>query len=276
MPATAPPTSPPAAATPRPPAFRAHQLCLAGMPDSALELDLPAGGRWLIGGPAGSGKTTLARTVLGLISPASGTVELFGHDLDDVTPDALLALRRRAVLVTASDGLFPAWSGFDNLALPLRHHGLPDQRGHGATDDEVAAALRARAQRYRLPASWLEQPVTERSREQRLVLAFIRALLAPPQLIIVDGIALAPLLAGSGIAADAVLADALAADPAILVLQPPESGGRPAPAGVREPHLPPGFEADRFRRGQLDAGRLQWHSATDRPPRPDHAQATRP
>lgn len=260
----APPTRPPSSGAPRPPVLRARQLGLAGLSDAALDLDLPAGGRWLIAGPTGSGKTTLARTVLGLISPASGTLELFGHDLDDITPDALLALRRRTMLVTAGDGLFPAWTGFDNLALPLRHHGLPGQRGgRGAADDAVAAALQARAARYRLPDSWLEQPVTERSREQRIALAIIRALTLPPQLIIVDGIALAPLLAGVGIDADTVLADALAADPAILVLQAEEPGSRSAAAGVGEQRLPTAFEPDRFRRGRLDAGKLQWHSATD-------------
>ena len=234
-----------------PPVVRTRGLELAGLPDSQLDLELAAGERWLITGAAGSGKTTLARTLLGLISPAAGSVALFGCDLDDLTPYALLALRRTTVLVSPSDGLFPAWSGFDNLALPLRYH------GHAGA---VEARIADRARTCRVPENWLEQSVTERSREQRLALSLMRATFVTPQLIVIDGIALDHVLATAGIDGAALLADALAGNPAIVVLQPHEPAAGEPHASAR---LPAVFEPARFRHGRLDAGRLQWLPVQD-------------
>lgn len=252
-PVTAPPTAPHAAAV------RTRRLDLPGLPATGLDLDLATGDRWLITGAAGSGKTTLARTLLGLISPAAGQIELLGADLDHTPPETLLALRRKVALVTASDGLFPAWSAFDNLMLPLRHHGLP-ATAEGGREDEAACQdrLLARLRHYRLPADWLDQPVTRRSRDQRRLLALIRSVYAAPHLIVIDGVALGPLLARSDIDADALLADALAADPAILALRLPAPDPR-----TDADDLPAAFRPARFRRGQLAAGRLQWAPATD-------------
>ncbi|MFM7509342.1 MAG: metal ABC transporter ATP-binding protein, partial [Actinomycetota bacterium] len=42
------------------------------------DFDIPAGGLVCIIGPNGSGKTTLVRLLLGMIPPATGTVEVLG------------------------------------------------------------------------------------------------------------------------------------------------------------------------------------------------------
>lgn len=251
---SAPERQDPAAA----PVLHAREVELVGLPDSRIDLELATGERWLIAGAAGSGKTTLARTLLGLISPAAGSIELFGSDLDELAPETLLALRRATVLVSPSDGLFPAWSGFDNLALPLRYHGMPGGKARqtGATID---AQIAARARACGMPDSWLEQPVTERSREQRLALALMRATFTAPRLLIIDGIALEHTLASAGIDGAALLADALADNPAIIALQPLETGGGPAGPGM----LPIAFDPPRFRRARLAGGRLQWLPAPD-------------
>lgn len=243
--------------------LQARELELVGLPDSRLDFDLHPGERWLITGTTGSGKTTLARTLLGLISPAAGRIALFGQDLDDLAPDALLALRRTTVLISPSDGLFPAWTGFDNLALPLRYHGVHGTSGtSGNGDIEVRVVDRARA--YRLPEAWLEQAVTARSREQRLVLALIRATFTAPRLLIIDGLDLEHTFAAAGVDGDALFADLLADDPAIVILRSLEADSSTLGAadaigasGVAG-RLPPAFDPPRFRRGRLDAGRLQW------------------
>lgn len=73
----------------------------------------------LVGG-SGSGKTTLLREMLGLFRPQSGSVRLFGVDLND--PDVRLqrSLRRRLGMLFQHGALFSALSVFDNIAFPLR------------------------------------------------------------------------------------------------------------------------------------------------------------
>lgn len=253
------------------PVLQARELELAGLPDSRIDLDLFSGERWLITGAAGSGKTTLARTLLGLISPTAGRIALFGQDLDDLAPDALLALRRTTVLISPSDGLFPAWSGFDNLALPLRYHGVPGTSGT-AGNGNIEAQIIDRARAYGLPEAWLEQAVTARSREQRLVLALIRATVAAPRLLIIDGIDLEHTFTAAGIHSDALFADLLADQPAIVILRSLETdsgslGAANAAGAASAPgisiRLPPAFDPPRFRHGRLDAGTLQWRPAQD-------------
>jgi phospholipid/cholesterol/gamma-HCH transport system ATP-binding protein len=73
----------------------------------------------LLGG-SGSGKTTVLREILGLLKPDSGSIQLFGVDLNE--PDVQLQrnLRRRLGMLFQHGALFSALSVFDNIAFPLR------------------------------------------------------------------------------------------------------------------------------------------------------------
>lgn len=212
-----------------------------------MAFELAAGERWLISGPTGSGKTTLARTLLGLISPQQGQVRLFGHDLDEAPGKLLLSLRRNAALLRAvdGDGLFPAWSAFDNLALSLRQHDPERYAKHG----ELQEALLREAQRYGIPENWLDEPIAQRSRQQRTAIAVWRALQTQPELVIIDGLVLDHNLLGNAIDVDRLLADALLKKPAIIILSPDNA-----------PPLPPQLPPDTFRHGRMLGGGLEWQS----------------
>lgn len=49
-----------------------------------ISLEVPAGKLVGIIGPNGAGKSTFIKTILGLVTPLSGKIELFGHPLKDV------------------------------------------------------------------------------------------------------------------------------------------------------------------------------------------------
>jgi phospholipid/cholesterol/gamma-HCH transport system ATP-binding protein len=73
----------------------------------------------LVGG-SGSGKTVLMRQMLGLETPARGTVCVFGRTLHEGDPGELRELRNRWGVLFQEGALFSALSVYDNVALPLR------------------------------------------------------------------------------------------------------------------------------------------------------------
>jgi len=160
--------------------LQARDLTLSSFADTrGFDLAIGAGQRWLITGATGSGKSTLMRTLLGLISPRSGKVVLDGCDLEDVTPHQLLTLRQRTGVVFSGGGLLPAWSGLQNLMLPLRVI-------KGLSEEQAQAAVLEFSARCQIPEIWLERVAAQLSAEQGTLLALARALIIEPSLLWVD------------------------------------------------------------------------------------------
>lgn len=220
---------------------RAESLVLSPFRDAApFDFSLRRGEHWLLRGPSHAGKTPFLKTLVGLLSPAAGRVVLFGQDVQQLAPAALLGLRRRLGVVFALDGLLPAWTGFENLALPLVYHDR-------ASGDEVARRVAAAAARYGVPAAWLDDPVGALAAEKRGALALIRALLVEPELLVVDGVALDALAAFSGLRADVLLGDAVDGRCTLLLSLPADEAGR----------LPGALAALPFRAAEMRDGRLE-------------------
>ncbi|MBN1180277.1 MAG: ABC transporter ATP-binding protein [Anaerolineae bacterium] len=97
----------------------------------SVSFDLEAGGALGIVGETGSGKTTIARALLGLHPPGSvwGSVRLKGRELIGLPEDAWRPIRwRRIALAVQSAGTAfdPVYRIGEQIAEPLREHlGLP-------------------------------------------------------------------------------------------------------------------------------------------------------
>src|SRR3974390_3926901 len=81
-------------------------------------------------GPSGCGKTTLISVIAGLLDRSGGKVELFGQDLEQLTPRERILFRRKNLgFVYQQFNLLPALTAAENVAVPLLAAGLPRREG---------------------------------------------------------------------------------------------------------------------------------------------------
>jgi putative ABC transport system ATP-binding protein len=86
-----------------------------------VTVDFPAGRFTAVMGPSGSGKSTLMHCVAGLDEPTSGTVQVGGVDLGQLSDRRLTELRRdRIGFVFQAFNLLPTLTAEENITLPAR------------------------------------------------------------------------------------------------------------------------------------------------------------
>jgi putative ABC transport system ATP-binding protein len=127
-------------------------------------------------GPSGSGKSSLLMLMGGLERATEGSVMALGHDLTEMSEDALARLRRNHMgVVFQSFHLIPTMTALENVATPLELAGAPDAYDRAA-QELAAVGLSDRAEHYPSQLSGGEQ--------QRVALA--RAAAPRPDLVLAD------------------------------------------------------------------------------------------
>ncbi|MBM9619024.1 ABC transporter ATP-binding protein [Streptomyces zhihengii] len=145
-----------------------------------VDLDIGAGEIVALVGESGCGKTTLARSLLGLVPPTDGRVSFGGAPLD-YGSRALKKYRKRVQLVLQdpSGSLNPRHTVYDAVAEGLRIHGYT-----GDEREAVAGAL-SRAG-LRPPERFFLRYPHELSGGQRQRVVIAGALVLEPELIVAD------------------------------------------------------------------------------------------
>ncbi|MEW9808051.1 ABC transporter ATP-binding protein [Mesorhizobium sp. ZMM04-5] len=93
-----------------------------------LSLDVRRGEILGFVGASGAGKSVLLRTVLGLTKKRSGTIMLFGVDLDKASEAERLRVDMRIGVLFQHGALFSALTVLENIQVPMREYlDLPQQ-----------------------------------------------------------------------------------------------------------------------------------------------------
>lgn len=87
-----------------------------------LDLDVYAGEILGFVGGSGMGKSVLLRTILGLTPKKSGTITLFGVDLDKVGDADRVAIDMRVGVLFQHGALFSALTVKENIQVPMREY----------------------------------------------------------------------------------------------------------------------------------------------------------
>ncbi len=151
---------------------------LVGRPDRRFNLTVGPGEVVAAIGDETSGIERLGALALGLLTPASGSVEAFGVPIARLPYYELLAFRRRLGYLPEGDGLLQNLTLKDNVALPVRF----------ATDHrlrEVEARVAQLIDDFRLRAIAMLRPA-QATEEDRRRAAMARAVALNPKLVVLE------------------------------------------------------------------------------------------
>ena len=122
-------------------------------------------------------QVVLLRLLFLALRPTRGLINLFGHDVATLSPDALATLRRRIGVVFQDFRLLDHLTTYENVALPLRVIG----REESTYRNEVVELLQWVGLGDRMAAL---PPILSGGEKQRAAIA--RAVIAQPHLLLAD------------------------------------------------------------------------------------------
>ncbi len=143
-----------------------------------IDLDIKKGEYVALMGPSGSGKSTLMNLLGCLDTPTSGTYELNGVDVSNLTDDELAEIRNKEIgFVFQTFNLLPRTTALDNVALPMIYAGASKAaRAERAAEVLTNVGL----------ADRMDHKPNQLSGGQRQRVAVGRALVNKPSIILAD------------------------------------------------------------------------------------------
>ena len=139
-----------------------------------LSLHLEAGEIVCLIGPNGAGKSTVLKTVFGLLTPWTGAVRYHSDDIGGMAPEDIV--REGIGYVPQTDNVFGSLTIDGNLRMG----------GVARDDDRLEAVIEDLYERFDILREKRGAKARDLSGGQRQVLAFARALVMEPDVLLVD------------------------------------------------------------------------------------------
>ena len=131
-----------------------------------------------LAGESGSGKSTIARMIMGLARPSSGDIRLDGHSIIGETGTRAYGRKVQMVFQNPGSSLNPRRTVGQSIAVPLA--------AHGTAGSEHKRRIAELLEMVQLPADFALRYPHELSGGQKQRVAIARALAVAPQLLILD------------------------------------------------------------------------------------------
>lgn len=144
-----------------------------------LNLSVDKGENVVVLGKSGSGKSVLIKCIIGLFKPDSGTINVLGNDMIELTHDELDKIRMKIGFLFQSNALYDSMTVRENLEFPLRRHGIKN------TKLEVDQLVHEALSNVGLPETEQMMPA-ELSGGMKKRIALARTLILKPEIILYD------------------------------------------------------------------------------------------
>ncbi|MCH7929529.1 MAG: ABC transporter ATP-binding protein [Proteobacteria bacterium] len=144
-----------------------------------LDLDVRRGEVMGVVGGSGAGKSVLLRTIIGLNRPASGSIEVLGHDVAKSGNAERRSLEERWGVLFQDGALFSSLTVAQNVQVPLKEHTTLSQQ----VIDELTAV---RIGMVGLPPEAAGKYPSELSGGMRKRAGLARALALDPEIVFLD------------------------------------------------------------------------------------------
>jgi peptide/nickel transport system ATP-binding protein len=149
---------------------------------NGVNLEVQQGEALCVVGESGCGKSTVARTVMGLLKPSQGEILYQGERIDHLADRALIPYRKKMQMIFQNPyaSLNPRMTILETLKEPIRFH----QPGIKAAElnDKVEEVMRS----VGVDPLWGERYPHEFSGGQRQRISIARALAVDPEFIVAD------------------------------------------------------------------------------------------
>lgn len=144
-----------------------------------LNLDIYRGETIGVIGPSGCGKSVLLSQIVGLLSPAAGSIEVFGQTVNRLSASERKLLERRWAVMFQDGALFSTLTVRENVMAPMKEHtGLSYELMRDLAEFKIRLAGLSDIAANKLPS--------ELSGGMRKRAALARALALDPELLFLD------------------------------------------------------------------------------------------